>query len=59
MAFKVGDKAFFIFGFAKRERDNISRKELNTMKEMAESLFGYSAKQLEKAVASGILIEAK
>ncbi|WP_408610395.1 type II toxin-antitoxin system RelE/ParE family toxin [Beggiatoa alba] len=28
MAYKIKDKAFFIYGFAKNERANISDKEL-------------------------------
>jgi hypothetical protein len=35
LAFKVGDKAFFLFGLAKNQQDNISSKELKALKGMA------------------------
>lgn len=57
VAFKVGDKSFFIFGFAKNQRENISAKELKALKLMAKELLGYSNLQLNKAIKSGELIE--
>ncbi|WP_435274233.1 type II toxin-antitoxin system RelE/ParE family toxin [Psychrobium sp. nBUS_13] len=59
VAFKVADKSFFIFGFAKNQRENISTKELKTLKLMAKELLGYSNLQLDKAIKSGELIEVK
>ena len=57
VAFKVGDKSFFMFGFSKNQRDNIGKKELKTLKLMAKELLGYSDIQLKKAIESGELIE--
>ncbi|XOV78008.1 MAG: type II toxin-antitoxin system RelE/ParE family toxin [Aestuariibacter sp.] len=59
LAFKIGNKAFFIYGFAKNERDNISSKELKALKRLAKELLGYSVEQLEQAVKAGSLIEAE
>jgi hypothetical protein len=59
LAFKVGDKAFFMFGFPKNAQDNINTKELKTFKHMAKELLGYNASQLKKAVNAGSLIEVK
>ena len=57
VAFKHGDKAFFIYGFAKNERANISSKELQVLKLLAKELLNYSAKALVKATQAGELIE--
>ena len=40
LAFKVGDKAFFMYGFAKNQQDNISAKELKALKAMAKQVLG-------------------
>jgi hypothetical protein len=53
----MGDKSFFMFGFAKNQRENISAKELKALKLMAKELLGYSNLQLNKAVKSGELIK--
>lgn len=59
VAFKMDDKSFFMFGFAKNQRDNISAKELKALKLMAKALLGYSNLQLNKVVKSGELIKVK
>lgn len=38
VAFKKGDKAFFIYGFAKNERANVSGKELRALRLLAKEL---------------------
>jgi hypothetical protein len=57
VAFKQGEKAFFIFGFAKNERANISNDELKALKFLAKELLNYPATSLTKAVQAGELIE--
>ena len=57
IAFKRGDKAFFIYGFAKSERANISDKELQALKLLAKELLNYAAPALAKATKAGELIE--
>lgn len=57
VAFKQGDKAFFIYGFAKNERGNVSEKELQALKLLAKELLGYTATPLNKAQNAGELIE--
>ena len=59
VAFKQGDKAFFIYGFAKNERGNVSEKELQALKLLAKELLGYTATSLGKALKAGELIEIK
>lgn len=57
IAFRIDDKAFFLYGFAKNERDNISGKELKALRLLAGQYLGYSDVALKKAVKAGELIE--
>lgn len=59
LAFKIANRAFFMYGFAKNERSNIRPKELKALKAMAKELLSYDAKELTRAVKTGGLIEAK
>lgn len=59
VAFKVDDKSFFMFGFAKNQQDNIDKKELKALKLMAKELLNYSALELKKAIKVSELIEVK
>lgn len=59
LAYKLSDKAFFVYGFAKNVRANISNKDLKALKLYAATLFAYSNKELEKAVKDGALIKVK
>lgn len=59
MAFRREDKVFFIYGFAKNERANISVKELTALKLLASELLGYTGAILARAVAAGELIEVR
>ena len=57
LAIQLDDKAFFIYGFSKNERSNVSQKELITLKLLATELLGYKNVALEQAMKAGELIE--
>ena len=59
LAFKVGDKAFFMYGFAKNQQDNISAKELKALKAMAKQVLGYTPAQLKVVLNAGEFIEVR
>jgi hypothetical protein len=59
VAFKRGDKAFFIYGFAKSESSNVSDKQLQTLKVLAKELLNYPSPALSDAIRAGELIEIK
>ena len=59
IAYQNGEKAFFMFGFAKNERSNISKDELKALKLMAKDLLGKSDARLKKALKTKELIEVK
>ena len=51
------DRWFFIFGFEKNERENISENELATLKKLAKDLLGLTAVQIGVAMGEGSLVE--
>jgi hypothetical protein len=57
VVYQQNNKAFFIYGFAKNERANISDKELKALKLLATQLLGYTNPALVKAIEAGELIE--
>lgn len=57
--FKAEERAVFVHGFAKNEMDNIRPDELTALKKLAFSMLAYSEEAIEKAVASGTLMEVK
>ena len=55
--FKAGDKAFFVYGFAKNKKANINNKELKALKKLADQLLSYTDKDLNKAVENAVFEE--
>ena len=55
--FKVGGHSFFVHGFAKNEKANITPKELKALKKLAASFLGLNAEALEKVRAAGEITE--
>ena len=55
--FRSGEKTFYVYGFAKSERANISEKELRNFKERAKDYFSLTIEQLENRIKHGKLIE--
>ncbi len=53
----AGERAFFVHGFAKSNRDNIRDDELMALKRLAAELLNYDDAALTKAIAAGVLIE--
>ena len=54
---RAGDKAIFAHGFAKGERDNIAKNELEGFKVMAEAFLGLNDEQLTALIDKQNLIE--
>jgi hypothetical protein len=57
IAFKAHEKAFFVYGFAKNKKANISHKEEETLKSLAKVYFGYSENELKQAIKKGEFFE--
>jgi hypothetical protein len=58
VAFRRGSAAFFIYGYPKNERANITDRELGALRLLAKELLGYSEQRLVTAVKAGELFEA-
>lgn len=57
--FKKGEKAFFVYGFAKSDLDNIDESDVKDFKALSKELFKLSDEEIEKAVKDKILTEVK
>jgi len=57
IATRMQDRWFFVFGFNKNERDNISGDELKYLQQLARDLLSLNDQQLEIAVNAGELLE--
>ncbi len=58
IAYRSGDYAVFMFGFAKSERDNIDPDELEALR-LVGGQWLIDAEKIARDVAAGILIEVK
>ncbi len=57
VAYRSGDRAVFLYGFTKSERDNIEDDELATLREIAASWLEADDERLERAIEEGFLQE--
>lgn len=55
--FRTGTRAFFVYGFAKNEQDNISDDDLVALKKLATKMLNYSDEELTIAIKQKSLIE--
>lgn len=59
IAFKKGNKAFFMYGFVKSELENLQKDELKDYKKAAKIYLNMSDEEIEKLVEMGELTEIK
>lgn len=59
LAYRVEDRAFFLFGFAKNERENIAPDELEALRKIAALWLAADARQIETGIDDGLLIEVE
>ena len=59
VAFKTDKGAFFVYGYAKNVRSNISEHEEIALKKLARLYFSYTEDQLARALSVGELMEVK
>jgi len=57
IAYRSGDRAVFLYGFAKNELDNIEENELETLREIGAKWLLAEQESLEKAIKEGVLME--
>ena len=59
IAYKAAQKAFFLYGFPKNARSNITEKETQALKRMAKEVLNYSHNQLERLIKNQELMRVK
>ncbi|MAM75873.1 MAG: hypothetical protein CMO29_18915 [Tistrella sp.] len=57
VAYRTEERAFFLYGFAKNERDNIEDDELQTLRDIAADYLKHDDTALNEAVGEGQLQE--
>lgn len=57
IAFRIEDKAFFIYGFAKNDKDNITNKELEAFKILSNDVLNYSDEKITRLLVTKELVE--
>lgn len=57
VAFRMDHRTIFIYGFAKNDRDNISKSDEVQLKQYAKVLLGFTDQQIKNAIKIGELIE--
>ena len=57
--FRRGALAFFVYGFAKSDRENLRRDELETYRLLADRYLALDARGLAAAQAAGAIVEVK
>lgn len=57
--FKRGATAFFVYGFAKNDRDNVDRQELKAFRLLANEMLTMDDEALQAAMKNGTIMEIK
>ncbi len=57
--FRRGELAFFVYGFAKSDRENLRRNELETFRLLADEYLALDETGLAAAQAAGVIVEVK
>ncbi len=57
IVYKENDRAIFLYGFGKNEKENIDKVELRFFKKLGKDLLGLTADRLKKYVAQEILFD--
>lgn len=57
VATRMADRWFFLYGFGKNERSNISKDELKVFQEIARELLAFDNQELALALSAGEIVE--
>jgi hypothetical protein len=55
--FRLGSRAFFVHGFAKKDKANISDDDLVALRELAAIMQAYNDAELDRAIKNKLLVE--
>jgi len=57
--YRQGNRAFFVYGFAKNDQENITEEDEKAFKKSADVVLSLSDEELEKDIDAGILSEVE
>jgi hypothetical protein len=57
LAFRAGASCFFVYGFAKNEMGNVTKKALEALQDYATLLLNYDEQERAQSIARGELVE--
>ena len=57
VVFRRGERAFFVHGFAKSDRENLRRKETGALRALADEMLGLAGPDLEAMLSNGTISE--
>ena len=57
--FRQGERSFFVYGFAKSDRDNIKKDELKAFRKLADEMLGLDKEGLAAAISNGTIMELR
>ncbi len=55
LLFQHGSRAVYVYGFEKKDRSNIDRRELEAFRELAKVILAYTDAEMAQRVADGAL----
>jgi hypothetical protein len=59
LAYLSGKKAFFLYGFAKNAKANVTKTELKALKKYGNLLLNYNDAEISNALEAKVLVEIK
>lgn len=59
IAINIRDKAFFLYGFNKNDKENLTRNEILAYKKLAKEMLKFTDSEIQKNLDKGELIEIK
>jgi hypothetical protein len=59
LVYRSGDRAIYVYGFAKNVQANISDEDLADLRLLAKRVLAYTPAELSRAVADGTFLEVK
>ncbi len=57
VVYKSEDKAIFLYGFGKNEKDNLNKSELHNLKKLGSDLLSLNTQQIELAISKKVLFD--
>ena len=57
IVYRENDRAVIVYGFTKKEKDNLDKSELKSFKKMSKDILGLSEKEMQTAIKNEVFLE--